>query len=266
MTCSIVLPYLDPVAFSFGPITVRWYAFAYIFGIVYGYLFVSKHSNLTRKELDTLFYQATLGIIFGGRLGYVIFYNSTYYIANPLEILMLWRGGMSFHGGLLGLILALFLFSYQHSYKFFYLTDLIAPTASLGIFLGRIGNFVNAELYGRQTTRSWGVIFSNGDGLPRHPVQLYEGFLEGFLLFLATQLLFFKTPILKYPGMLSGIWLSLYGSTRIILENFREPDPQIGYFFHFITMGQILSLPMIGMGVVMILIATKTFNEYVPGK
>lgn len=257
ITYAVVLPYFDPVAFFLGPLAVKWYALAYVFGILYGYLFLSKYSNFTREELDSLFCYITLGITLGGRLGYVTFYNAPYYIANPLEILMLWKGGMAFHGGLVGVLLGTICFSYRHSCNFFQLSDLVATSASLGILLGRIGNFINAELYGRATSYPWGVIFPNSDGIARHPVQLYEGFFEGFLLFIVMQVLFFKTRIRQNPGTLMGLWLTSYGLMRIIIENFREPDSQIGYFIHFVTMGQILSAPMIGLGVALMIVAMK---------
>lgn len=236
---------------------MKWYAIAYVIGIVYTYFFLARHSGLESKELDSFFCYGTLGVILGGRLGYILFYNLEYYVTHPLETLMVWNGGMSFHGGLIGVLLGIFLFSRRYSRAFFSLSDLCACTASLGICLGRIANFINAELCGRATQHSWGVVFPNSDGIPRHPTQLYEAMSEGLLLFIVMQVLLFGTSIKRSSGMLSGIWITLYGFARIVMENFREPDPQIGYFFSSITMGQILSLPLILSGIMIILLSLK---------
>ncbi|MDC0409515.1 prolipoprotein diacylglyceryl transferase, partial [Pelagibacteraceae bacterium] len=235
---------LDPVLLDFGLIVIRWYSLAYIFGIVIGWWFgkkiiihLLKNTNLKFKldDFDDLISYLIISIIVGGRIGYVIFYNFNYYILNPLEIIKVWEGGMSFHGALIGIVIGTYLFSKKKSISMFFILDIIACVAPVGIFLGRIANFINSELIGKVTSVSWGVIFPLVDTLPRHPSQLYEAMLEGVTLFLILNILIFKR---KYKvGSSSYLFLIYYGFFRILSEIFREPDAQIGYVFSFFSMG-----------------------------
>ena len=248
---------LDPVLLDFGLIVIRWYSLAYIFGIVIGWWFgkkiiihILKNTNLKFKldDFDDLISYLIISIIVGGRIGYVIFYNFNYYILNPLEIIKVWEGGMSFHGALIGIVIGTYLFSKKKSISMFFILDIIACVAPIGIFLGRIANFINSELIGKVTSVSWGVIFPLVDTLPRHPSQLYEAMLEGVTLFLILNILIFKR---KYKvGSSSYLFLIYYGFFRILSEIFREPDAQIGYVFSFFSMGTILSFFMILSGFV----------------
>jgi phosphatidylglycerol:prolipoprotein diacylglycerol transferase len=190
-----------------------------------------------------------LGIIIGGRLGYTVFYNPTYYLSHPLEILFTWQGGMSFHGGLIGAIIAIYLLCNKHKAIFFNIMDLIACAAPIGIFLGRIANFINGELYGRITDAPWGIVFPDGGNLPRHPSQLYEAFGEGLITFIILNIAAHKTKVLAKPGLISGIFLLLYSIARIIVENFREPDTHIGFITGGLTLGQLLSSIMLICGI-----------------
>jgi len=238
----------DPVALSFFSLEVRWYSLAYIFGIIFGWIYCKKLIN--DKKLNYLFdnYVTYLivGIILGGRLGYVIFYNIDFYIRNPLEIFMIWTGGMSFHGALIGIIISSYFFSKKNKQQIFFFLDLVAISSPIGIFFGRIANFVNGELIGKTTDANWGVIFPLIDNYPRHPSQLYEAFLEGILLFFLMNLIYFRK---NYKiGDCSYSFLIFYGILRIISEFFREPDVQIGYLFSSISMGIVLSAAMICAG------------------
>ena len=238
----------DPVALSFFSLEVRWYSLAYIFGIIFGWIYCKKLIN--DKKLNYLFdnYVTYLivGIILGGRLGYVIFYNIDFYIRNPLEIFMIWTGGMSFHGALIGIIISSYFFSKKNKQQIFFFLDLVAISSPIGIFFGRIANFVNGELIGKTTDANWGVIFPLIDNYPRHPSQLYEAFLEGILLFFLMNLIYFRK---NYKiGDCSYSFLIFYGILRIISEFFREPDEQIGYLFSSISMGIALSAAMICAG------------------
>jgi len=248
---------LDPVLLDFGLIVIRWYSLAYVFGIVIGWWFgkkiiihILKNNNFKFKldDFDDLISYLIISIIVGGRIGYVIFYNFNYYILNPLEIIKVWEGGMSFHGALIGIVIGTYLFSKKKSISMFFILDIIACVAPVGIFLGRIANFINSELIGKVTSVSWGVIFPLVDTLPRHPSQLYEAMLEGVTLFLILNILIFKR---KYKvGSSSYLFLIYYGFFRILSEIFREPDAQIGYVFSFFSMGTILSFFMILSGFV----------------
>ena len=266
----ITLPELDPVIVSFGFIQIRWYSLAYIAGILFA-LFWLKRCNeasgkanhgkklLSDKAYDDWLIWAIGSVIIGGRLGYVLFYSPGYFLKNPAEILMIWHGGMSFHGGLLGSIVGMWLFARKYKIEFLALTDILAVAAPVGLFFGRIANFINMELYGRVTGSNFGVIFPNGGDLPRHPSQLYEAFLEGLVSFIILFLLHRYTKLnSNWRGFLSGMFLVLYGSFRIVVENFREPDEQIGFLFSQITMGQLLSLPIIFLGIFVIFYAKKS--------
>ena len=246
---------LDPVLINFGFIAIRWYSLAYVFGIILGWWLskkilthISKKIDLKFdiKDFDDLITYIIISIIIGGRLGFVIFYNLEYYISNPFNIIKIWEGGMSFHGALIGIVFGTYLFSKKKNIHVFILLDILACVSPIGIFFGRIANFINAELIGKVTTVSWSVIFPSTDMLPRHPSQLYEALLEGLLLFLILNLVIFKK---KYKvGSCSCLFLILYGSFRIIAELFREPDSHIGYLFDLFSMGTILSFLMIAAG------------------
>jgi len=248
---ALEFPDFDPNAFSFGALSVKWYALSYIIGLLYGYFFTSRQLKLDDIQKDRLLFYSALGVIIGGRLGYVFFYNLQYYASNPLEILKVWQGGMSFHGGLLGVFVACILFCKKCNIKLLPFLDLVACQASFGIFFGRIANFINGELHGKVTDVSWAFIFYHVDNMPRHPVQIYEALLEGMLLFCITNILYFKTGIKTYFGLTAGIWVTLYSLFRIFLEAFREPDSQIGYILNFFTMGQILSLLSLTSGILL---------------
>ena len=262
----MILPHLDPIALSLGPIAIRWYSLAYIAGILFGLFWIKKSNQknkfLSEEAYDSWIVWIVLSVLLGGRFGYVFFYNFSYFFQNPLEIFAFWNGGMSFHGGLLGSILGMWFFAKKYKIEFLKLTDVLVVAAPVGLFFGRLANFVNMELYGRVTDSKFGVIFPNGGPLPRHPSQIYEALLEGVLLFVILFSLERFTKISKKSGILSGLFLILYGSFRFLIENFREPDEQIGFIFfgNFlpeITMGQLLSLPIILFGIFVILFAQK---------
>ncbi len=255
---------LDPVLIDLGLITIRWYSLAYIFGIILGWWFGKKiilhikknyYFKFNINEFDDLITYIIVSLIIGGRLGYIVFYNLQYYISNPQDIIKVWEGGMSFHGALIGIIIGTLLFSIKRNIPPFFLLDIIACVSPIGIFLGRIANFINGELVGKVTTVSWGVIFPTVDMLSRHPSQLYEAMLEGALLFLILNTLVFTK---KYKiGSCSYLFLIFYGVFRIISEFFREPDIQIGYLFNLFSMGTILSFLMIVSGLIVMNILRK---------
>jgi phosphatidylglycerol---prolipoprotein diacylglyceryl transferase len=263
----IPFPAINPEVFSFGPFVVdhwsigpfavRWYALAYIAGLIIGWRYclalAQRPPQVARpQDVDDFLVWATLGVVLGGRTGYVLFYNLTYYLQHPIEILFLWRGGMSFHGGMLGVILAIVLFCRQRRIKLLSFADIICAAVPIGLFFGRIANFINGELWGRETNVPWAMIFP-GDPrqLPRHPSQLYEACLEGILLFLVLWTLQ-RMGARQRPGLLSGVFLAGYGLARITVEFFREPDAQLGYLLGTaslgLTMGQLLSLPLVIVG------------------
>jgi len=250
------VPNFNPVAFSVFFIEIRWYSLAYIFGILICYNFLKfsnkKQNFISTKALDDWMFYAILSILVGGRMGYVLFYNLEYFLKNPLEILAFWHGGMSFHGGLIGAIVGMYFFCKKHQLNLWKIYDNLAVISPLALMLGRIANFINLELYGRPTNGSFGFIFPNSDLIPRHPSQLYQAGLEGLLLFVILLTLYFKTNLIKFPKKLSGIFLIGYGISRFIVEFFREPDLHLGLFFNFISMGQILSLPIIIFGLIIL--------------
>lgn len=267
MFFSLVFPAIDPVMISIGPLSIHWYAVSYIAGIILGiyylqYLNKKPPQILTAKALDDLMIYAVLGILIGGRAGYVLFYNASFFAENPMEILKLWHGGMSFHGGLVGLITAIYCLCRKHALPFIPVADLIACVSPIGLMLGRIANFINGELYGRVTDAPWGMIFPNGGPLPRHPSQLYESALEGALLLGLLSLLALCTSARKKPGLLLGVFLLGYGIARGLVENFREPDEQIGFLFASFTMGQLLCTPMIVIGIYLIIRALNTTHHH----
>tara|TARA_B100001996_G_C18539605_1_gene546401 strand:- start:144 stop:917 length:774 start_codon:yes stop_codon:yes gene_type:complete len=233
----------DPVAIKILAFEIRWYSLAYIFGIILGWFYCKKFLIKNVKILnlfDDIIVYIILGIILGGRLGYVIFYNPIYYINNPIEIFMIWGGGMSFHGGVVGTIIATYLFSKKNNIDTFIFLDLIAMSAPIGIFLGRIANFINSELYGKETEIFWSVKFINVDNLYRHPSQIYEALLEGVILFLLLNFAFKKFLIKN--GTISALFLIYYSIFRFFVEFTREPDAQLGYLLLNLTMGQIISV------------------------
>ncbi len=253
----IQLPAFDPVALQLGPLAIRWYSLAYIAGILSAMFFINyqnkKQQFMSQKAQDDWLMWAVLSIIIGGRLGYVLFYNIGYFLSNPLEIFAIWQGGMSFHGGLLGSIIGLFWFCRVHGVKFLKIADIIAVIAPLGIFFGRMANFINLELYGRPTNGDFGMIFpSDPLGVPRYPSQLFEGVFEGLVPCLVLLLLMKFTKLQQKEGIFSGLFLIMYAIARIIIENFREPDAQIGFLFGSVTMGQLLSVPLILLGLTVI--------------
>jgi phosphatidylglycerol:prolipoprotein diacylglycerol transferase len=243
---------LDPILLDFGLIVIRWYSLAYIFGIIIGWWFgkkiirhILKTTNLkfNLNDFDDLITYIIISIIAGGRLGYVIFYNFNYYVSNPLDIIKIWEGGMSFHGALMGIIIGTYLFSVKKNVPTFFLLDVIACVSPIGIFFGRIANFINGELVGKITAVPWGVVFPDVDMVTRHPSQLYEALFEGIFLFFILNIIIFKK---KYTiGTCSYLFLICYGFFRIISEFFREPDIQIGYLFNLFSIGTALSFLMI---------------------
>ncbi|MFA7440760.1 MAG: prolipoprotein diacylglyceryl transferase [Sphingomonadaceae bacterium] len=244
---------LDPVALSVGPLDFRWYSLAYIVGILGGWWLLSRMirrsgAPMEKRHLDDLITWCTIGVIAGGRLAYVIFYDPATYLADPLAILRLWEGGMSFHGGLAGVILAIFVYARRHQLNALRILDYAAVITPLGLLLGRMANFINGELWGRPTDGSWGLIFPNAGPFPRHPSQLYEAALEGLVLLVLLNLLFWKTDARLKPGFLGGLFILLYGVFRFIVEWFREPDAGLGTLSFGLTMGQTLCIPMILFG------------------
>jgi len=247
---------LNPVLINFGFFEIRWYSLAYILGILIGWWVAKKIINFKIKNkilffdvklFDDLISYIIISIILGGRIGYIIFYNLTYYINNPIDIFKIWEGGMSFHGALIGVIIGTYFFSKKIKVNTFFLLDIIASVAPLGIFFGRIANFVNGELYGKPSYFLFTVVFPKIDMVPRHPSQLYEAFLEGVVLFSILITIIFKNNI--KIGTCSGFFMILYGSFRILSEQFREPDVQIGYLFNLFSMGSVLSFTMILSGI-----------------
>ncbi|MEN2985855.1 MAG: prolipoprotein diacylglyceryl transferase [Thermodesulfovibrionaceae bacterium] len=255
----IPYPNINPEIVKIGPLSIRWYGLMYLFGFLCSYLIVKREIKrrglkIERDFLENLYFYLILGLLIGARLGYVIFYNLTYYLQHPFEIFAIWHGGMSFHGGLIGVTLAAWLFTRIKKFNFFILTDMLVVSAPIGIGLGRIGNFINGELYGRVTDVPWAMIFPEGGPFPRHPTQLYEAALEGVLLF---AILWFLKDKFSRSGIVSSLFLIFYGAFRFFVEFFREPDPQIGYIFGIFTMGQILCSIMIMGGLVLLIYRSK---------
>jgi phosphatidylglycerol:prolipoprotein diacylglycerol transferase len=249
-----VIADFDPVALRLGPLQIHWYALAYLAGFVGGWYYLKwllklKALPITAQALDDFLTWAIAGVLLGGRLGYVLFYQFDYYLQHPLQVLYLWQGGMSFHGGLVGVIAAILLFCRARKIDPFAFGDLISAAGPIGLFLGRITNFINGELYGRVTDASWAVVFPRaGDNLPRHPSQLYEAGLEGLLLFTLLWWLAVRTNALKSPGRIAGVFLCGYALSRFVVEFFREPDAQLGFIYAGATMGQLLCIPMFAFG------------------
>ena len=266
MFLLIPYPVINPVLVHIGPFPIRWYALAYIAGLILGWAYVR---HLVGKEalwhgqprpslasIDDLLVYVAFGVILGGRLGYVLFYNLPLYLTHPLQIFALWEGGMSFHGGLAGAAIGITLFARRVKVPVLSVMDIAAAAVPIGLFLGRIANFIKPELWGRPTDVPWAMIFPGSDGQPRHPSQLYEASLEGVVLFLVLALAI-RLGALRRPGLATGIFALGYGIARIICEFFRQPDPQLGYLWEGATMGQILSLPLIAAGLAFIAFALR---------
>lgn len=254
---ALSFPQFDPVALQIGPLAVRWYALAYLAGIIGGWHYamaIAKRLGgaVTPDHIDRAITWITFGIILGGRLGYVLFYKPEFYFANPGEIVKIWHGGMSFHGGMLGVILAIILYCRKYRLDMWRLLDIAAIVTPIGLFFGRIANFINGELYGRVTDAAIGMVFPNGGPEPRHPSQLYEAAGEGLLLFLILNYLLYRTKASQHPGKISGWFLTIYGAVRFIIEFFREPDDFLGLYGNLLSHGQLLCLPMIALGIYLI--------------
>jgi len=259
---ALPFPAIDPVLLEIGPFAIRWYALAYVAGLLIGWRyarFLVERDRLwgavprpSLLQLDDFLLWATFGVIFGGRLGYILFYNLNHYIANPADMLFVWQGGMAFHGGFLGVTLAMILFSRNKPFSLLSLADIISVVATIGIFFGRIANFINGELFGRVTDMPWAFVFPAGGPEPRHPSQLYEALLEGLVPFAVLNLLIFRFAALRCPGRVTGLFVMGYGTARLISELFRMPDAHIGFLSGGFTMGMVLSLPMIAAGVALL--------------
>jgi len=262
---AIPFPALDPVAIAFGPFAIRWYALAYIVALLIGWRYCLALAHrapqlVRRADVDDFLVWATLGVILGGRVGYVLFYKPGYYIEHPLEALFLWHGGMSFHGGALGVTTAIWLFTRSRAISMLAFGDIICEAIPIGLFFGRIANFINGELWGRVTDVPWAMVFPGAGSLPRHPSQLYEATCEGILLFL---LLFAaeRMGTRRHPGVVAGLFLTGYAVARMSGELFRQPDVQLGFLFRIgdfgVTMGQLLSIPLLVGGIALILWAKR---------
>ena len=265
---AVPFPNIDPIAFELGPLAIRWYGLAYLTGIMLGWFYARRLATnaalwggrlapMTPVDLDDFLLWAAVGIIAGGRIGYALFYKPAVYLADPLAFLWLWEGGMSFHGGMAGTIIAMALFARRRGIPTLSLFDVIAASATFGLFFGRIANFINAELYGRVSDVPWAVVFPGGGPEPRHPSQLYEAALEGIVLFLVLRLLTHKAGALRTPGVVGGAFVAGYGLARFAVEFARQPDAHIGFIAGFLTMGMILSLPMIAIGIAAVIWARK---------
>ncbi len=256
----LTYPQIDPVLFQIGPLAVRWYGLMYLGGFLFASFWIGRLApgrglDLNRDRLSDLLFYGVLGVILGGRCGYVLFYNAVYFVEHPLKVFAVWEGGMSFHGGLLGVIAATILFCRKHDYPLLAMGDVVAAAAPVGLGLGRLGNFINAELWGRTTDLPWAMVFPQAGDLPRHPSQLYEFFLEGAVLFLVLWLLHHKRTRIGVPFF--SFFLG-YGLFRFLVEFVREPDAQLGYLWGGATMGQLLSLPMILFGIAGLLLRMRS--------
>ena len=250
---GLAYPEISPIALSLGPIDIRWYSLAYLTGILAAWFLLLRNNDknklgYSRQQIEDLAFYVTLGIIIGGRLGYAVFYGGAEMWLKPWRLLELWKGGMSFHGGIAGVIGAVWLFARKYQFKFLAITDLVVLYTPIGMFLGRIANFINDELWGRETDVPWAVRFPNGGYVPRHPSQLYEAFFEGIIIFIVLNLMWRSPKVRKRSGIVSAMFVLLYGVFRILMEQFRQPDVQLGFFFGGITMGQMLSVPLIAAG------------------
>lgn len=247
-------PEIDPVFLHIGPLQFRWYGLMYVISFIFTYWFLRTESRrkklpLGPDDISDLVFFGAMGVVLGGRLGYILFYNLSFYLNNPLRVFAVWEGGMSFHGGLLGVCTAIFFYARRKKQSFLSLMDMLAQCTPVGLGLGRLGNFINAELYGRQTDVPWGIVFPNAGSVPRHPSQLYEAFLEGFVLFFLVRIAARKS---KTNGIASWTLVAGYGLFRFIVEFFREPDSQLGTLVGGLSMGQLLSFPMFLLGTIVV--------------
>jgi len=263
MTFTLAFPNIDPVIFAIGPFAVRWYALAFIAGLLIGWKYITWYVSkpphaMVRKNVDDFLVWITLGVVLGGRLGYAGFYNAEFYLSNPLAILQVWRGGMSFHGGLIGVIVVILLFCRQRQLDYWAVGDTVACAVPIGLFFGRIANFINGELFGRVTNVPWAMVFPHGGSLPRHPSQLYEALLEGLVLFIILYVLSKNERWRLKTGFLSGVFMIGYAAARGFVEFFRQPDAHIGFLFGNFTMGQLLSVPLVLLGLYLIFRTPKT--------
>jgi phosphatidylglycerol---prolipoprotein diacylglyceryl transferase len=264
----IPFPSIDPVAVSIGPFEIRWYGLAYFAGILIGWwyarrlvanerLWGGRPAPMTLTDIDDFLLWLVVGIVAGGRIGYAIFYQPGHFLDDPLGLLRLWQGGMSFHGGLAGVILAMTIFALRKTIPMLSLFDVCAASVTFGLFFGRIANFINGELWGRTTDVPWAMVFPSGGPLPRHPSQLYEAGLEGVLLFIVLRILTHRFLSLTRPGLTGGAFVAGYGISRILVEFVREPDAQLGFFAGGLTMGMMLSIPMVLVGLGAIVLALR---------
>ena len=263
MTFTIAFPNIDPVIFAIGPLAIRWYSLAFIAGLLIGikYIgwFVTKPPHaMDQKNVGDFLVWVTLGVVLGGRFGYVGFYNFEVYLSDPLAILKVWEGGMSFHGGLIGVILAVILFCRQRQLDYWAVGDAVACATPIGLFFGRIANFINGELFGRVADVPWAMVFPHGGALPRHPSQLYEALLEGLVLFIILYVLSKNERLRLKTGFLSGVFMIGYAAARGFVELFRQPDAHTGFLFGNFTMGQLLSVPLVLLGLYLIFRPQKT--------
>jgi len=261
---GIDFPAIDPIAIHFTEnFGIRWYALAYLTGIFGGWFYAAqlvgndKSSRPNREDIENILPFIILGIILGGRIGYILFYNFSEYMSHPISMLYIWQGGMSFHGGIIGVITAIVAYTWKEKISLLALSDILATVAPIGLFFGRIANFINGELFGRVTDVPWAFKFPYGGGFARHPSQLYESALEGLVLFSILFFLARNESIRKTKGFLSGVFITGYGISRFIVEFYREPDIQIGFIFKYFSLGQLLSLPMIFAGLYLIYYAKK---------
>lgn len=262
-------PDIDPVLISIGPLQIHWYGLAYVAGILIGWqyarrlvrntsLWANGRPAATEAELDDFLLWVAAGVVAGGRIGYILFYDLGSVLANPIRALEIWNGGMSFHGGLIGTMIAMILFARRHSIPVWSLFDIVSAVVPIGLFFGRIANFINAELWGRLSSMPWAVVFPTGGPFARHPSQLYEAALEGLLLLTVLAVMIYRRHALKVPGLVCGIFVTGYGLSRIFVEFFREPDAQLGYLLGgWLTMGMLLSLPMVLIGLWAVLRARR---------
>ena len=255
---ALAFPTIDPTLIEIGPFAIRWYALAYIGGILLGWRYALVLARTSpypfeRRTLDDFLLWVTLGIVLGGRLGYVLFYKPGYFLEHPAEIVFVWQGGMAFHGGMLGVAIGIVVFARLRRIPLLALGDLVACVVPIGLFLGRIANFINGELFGRVSDVPWAMVFPRGGDLPRHPSQLYEAGLEGLVLFCLLWLLWRHSSLKQRPGAISGVFLAGYGLSRFVVEFAREPDAHLGFLFAGATMGQLLSVPMVLLGLGLIL-------------
>ena len=270
---SLPFPIIDPIAIEIGPIAIRWYGLAYVAGLLLGYAYAKRicaderlwgkaGSSIKSQHIEDFLLWAGIGVILGGRLGFVLFYNADFYLQNPLEVVKIWNGGMSFHGGLAGVILAIILYTRKIGLPFLSFCDVMATAAPFGLFFGRLANFINAELWGRTTDVPWAFVFPDGGDIPRHPSQLYEAALEGIVLWIVIRWLTHSKLRLTRPGLVAGVFGIGYAASRILVEFFREPDPQLGFLFGgFVTMGMILSTLVLLGGIALLLASRKTINK-----